>query len=1172
MASCDVSGTQAFASSVSGNIGTLRSKVLIWDHDPLLARPHQQLSFALNKLAFSQMPKKPTGITTQVGAAFLNPLFIPHHMFVGTFFKDVGSKADGEIVNLDLVGTESEVKDWLPGGEIYNTNGGLGSREVQIFDPFQNTTVTVQQIIDIFGGKDAFPHQLWLYTGSLLRSGVLIHPSEYATSIDNIKAIAALRTATSETDDVITVPQIQAAPRWRYSRVKSNGINAFSPHMETKQTPDSRAAVHWTLEKFAPLWQGEDFAIIVDKGSKRTDESTDNLETADLTNIPQYLPLMFNMPTENELVQGISNEAFFIPPKDDVKEDTGRKAFWWKHKTYILIEIGANHPRHNYFIEIVKGRNPRFLHLGEEWDHPDRLGGGELEQDGWRFIRKCRVLSVYDGVSGDALFERNDFSVYVRNQLGRIVVTFQGHEDNPWVITRQDNIPNKFDFSKQLGPMVVPAAKIKIHGGNISTTINFSPVQYIEEDTIRFDNREADTQGAKNEDLYMTFSSMGSSIKHTSTELKRQFFLDPRLGFGKVGYLDIDAHTTLESNKNTFVTIPVYEKLDAQFRKQGKGWVFEGPTSAVGDDRLTEEQKKIRRLFGPHHLGLGLIPGREHKLEIVNLKDPGSSFRYGLTDDDGAANYPYKDFVSQWDVGIRFKAGSVVMPVPEAPDITVSLSAEPKEFINYVTPICGSWRLLVLAGGKPIEDNIDTPLDISELVTSIRDSWSAEGYTTMNHEMQITAYIPLGIPIGGDPDVSQQASQPDLHSLGQDLLKLHNQNFYLSISYWWEDGIGHRDVIGNKLGRGNVKPENSDMLIQMTGIAWGAEVERVNNRLWMHFTVKDYMSILKNQFIFNSPFFDAVTDTIAIYELAKMCHLDDNKQKRQGVDRRVLGFLQNVIENVQRRGDNKFIYNGEQSRVRRYDLPGSFADLANPAVKFQDGETYESAMKKIAAMAGNVLYFDRWGVLRYETSPAFEAAFQSAENRLEFEPVFDFRTSPFRVAAADPGAQQNDRFIFDPDKHAAHLVYNTVKYSRSVEDCINQIVLLSVSTEEKLADGSIVSGFIIEGYTFFDQIWDPSVEGWIGFRKPFYQSNGVFGGIEGVRNGVRHYARMKFPPASITFETYGVPLRANDIIQVNGETARVVKVNQTIGAEKNQWWMQVETEKYQVINASRSVS
>lgn len=1166
--SCSVGPNQPDYSStgqsgIPGNIGIVNAKAVVWDHDPFLARPMQKTTFRLSQSAKEQMEDVPNDVEFVADATYLAPQHIPHDMFIATRKQGtldfVGSPKSGEFGKI--------AKSRLPGGQEYNSNGNLPVNEPNHY----NWRI----------GRDIFPHQVWVYIGSLLKMGVPIHPSEYTLSdaeLINIRNVVPPgQDAGTPCQDWSkwTIQELRNAPKWSYNTIEDgSGNRAISPIQITKPPEDSTTPVHWSLEKFTPVFQGEDFFVTISLNGKELSNVEDKNPSLDCidTNINDYKYLIYNpSTTPSGWIEGISNEAFYVP-KQEINEsqnkeqpkDPAREAYWWRYKSYILIEVGTGDPVHNYFIEIVKGRHPRFLHLGYEWDHPSRLQeGADFSSDDFTYIKKCRVLSVYNELSTNALFSSENIVISVRNQLGRIIITFSGHENNPWVISRQDNNPSAYNFSKVLMPVIVPAGKVRIHGGNISATINFSPIEYNQTATIPFTNLQADTGQASNRDLYMTFSHLGNSIYYDNPSFKNSYFGDQRIGYGRIGY-DCDAYSIQEVNKNSFAKIPLYRHFNTQFRQYGKGWIGDRNQQEPVIDRTENSTSAINKLIESflkktHTLSSGIDPLFPHEISIVNLRSPNQRFTFGLSEASDAS-YPYKDFASRWDVGVRLDAGSVTFPVVNSDDeYIIDEDAAPKTFVNVITPISTSWNLIVLGGGKPIQDNVQ-PIDISDLITSITDSWSSENFFSINHEMTIRAYVPLGVPSGGDPSLQSQAQNIDLHAKGQQLLSLLDKSFYITVSYWWDNGIGKRDAVGNLINRGG-PPASSDLLIQMTGVVFDTKVERSVNKIFMEFKVSDYMSVLKKQLIFNSPFFDGVSDVQAAYDLMRQAHFDDNRQSQGGViDRRPLGFLQNVIDNGHY-NDNPFIYNGEKSTVKRFDLPGTYATISNPAVRFENGDSYELALQKLAQMASKCLYFDRWGVLRYENIPAIEAAFSSA-NRESFTPVYEFRTTPFNLST-DPteGQTVDNRFTFNPKKHAAHLVYNTITYNRSIEDCVNQIVLMSASSSIKLADGRSVGGFIIEGYTFFDQIWDPTAEGFLGFRKPFYQSNGVFGGIEGIQHGLLHYAKMKFPPATMSFETYGVPgLKALDVISLDDNLYYITEISHEIDPETNNWWMTVSGE------------
>ena len=50
-----------------------------------------------------------------------------------------------------------------------------------------------------------------------------------------------------------------------------------------------------------------------------------------------------------------------------------------------------------------------------------------------------------------------------------------------------------------------------------------------------------------------------------------------------------------------------------------------------------------------------------------------------------------------------------------------------------------------------------------------------------------------------------------------------------------------------------------------------------------------------------------------------------------------------------------------------------------------------------------------------------------------------------------------------------------------------------------------------------------------------------------------------------------MPLRALDIIAINNQVSRVMKVQHTLSAEQNRWWMKVECERYQPIDGGGSL-
>jgi hypothetical protein len=1169
----------------------------------------------MNAAAADQMSEtNKANLLFRLNTASLRPIYQTQDMFLATYkppesdpFVNPSARNASLLLNrnFDLLGGIASggagliAAAKLPGGRDYSR--GLTDPQ---YDPM--------------AGKYVFMQQLWLHVGNIFRPEVLVHPSDYSKTLSAMAFVKGLvgqygeewEEIADRAEEIygrkITTTTVLSSPRWDYKLEKNDyGKESIYISMISKQIETgAQWPIHWTIEKYSNTFQGEDFFVTVIKGDKRLDKglqkgSEETVRTYWPDDRYQYLVYdpdgmsdtvldEFTDTTDigewrYEWIEGISNEAFYIhPPPDETEEERVERLkqmkneFWWDFKSYVMVEIGAGDPHHNYFIELVRGRHPRFLHLGEEWDHPDRysMSAEELDHLKWGWIKKCRVLSVYKSITADELLRRDEFRIGVQNHLGKIVITFEGNEGDPWVVDRFDNYPGKDEVRRLRTACVVPCGKIRIHGGNISCSVNFSVTTYPSQAIIPFDNRQVDAYKLEDDDVYLTFSHIGRSEKHVTTghpDVRRRYFNDPRIGPPesiKIGF-DCDAYGVLEYHKNREQRFELYTHFPQQYKMAGKGWV--SPSRSAWD-----RHPETREPVPPRDLQSNIK--RWHQLSVLNIdatrrpfsKDM-SNYRFDVITDEE------EDKMAIWNVGIALHAGAVYWPMPqEFLDRIVGLELLGLGFVvgrpfvdNCVSPICTGWRMMVLGGEHVFEDQAnELRMDISPLVVSIKDGWTADGLTSVDHEATVRCYIPWG-------EVHSVDEQPVM-ALANKLYELQDKHFYVTIKYWWENGVGRSDVgmegAPNEpplLKRGTRDPFLSDELIQMTGIATKCTFEKSVNKLFMNITVKDYAYILEKQFIFNSPFFDGVDDVTAVYELARLAGLYDEPDplsRDDRIDRRPLNLLQNIMRNRPVSGDltDTVTHNGELVKCTKYNLPGSYANIADPKWRFNNGQTFWESMKRLSSVATKCLYFDRWGVLHFETIPAIDAAFTNRDPN-SYKPKYNFRSTTLDLATADviPGDEGMTiaPFPFDPGYHIAAQVFNVITWSRSVEDSINQLVLMTASNEIALADGREVGGYIIEGHTFYPQILDVTQEGFVGFRKPFYQSNGLFGEKESIRRTLTHYAKMKFPPTMTSFECYGIPgLKALDVITLDDNLFYITEISHEVNPEENRWWMNISGE------------
>ncbi len=1173
MANTQLSCIQGIDSAVPGNIGIVQAQVLVWDHDPFVARAMQNLSFPFNtKVATESDPETTRKCEFIMESVSLNPIIEPTNMYVATIKKTESSDyltLQDSIEYIDPCSTTDcpEEKPTCVNGVCYGDNDTIpptvfddndvaslySASQIDDFDFVGSIASGANSSVRNFlpNGSDytatEFSSNLWVHVGSLFRNRPTMHPSEYNLAHTETEIYPLIISQQkSKTGFTWDMSDLQCAVKWDYYENKEKGENSFWPYMISKQTPNYKRPIHWTLQKYTKVWQGCDFVVHLKKGDKELDQGLDTFPTDEVidTEWNGYKYLMYHatrIPSDSKWFPGISNEAYHNDAgNDDPEENTKalRKEYWWQYKSYILIEIGWNHPDHNYIIEIVKGRKIRLIHLGKEWDHPLRLtpqATGIYEStDGWAYLNKSRVIAEYEGVTADSILSAGDTYVAVRNYLGKLVITFKGYENNPWVITRRDRVRNSLNNDKEIVPCIVPHGYLRLHGGNISIKVNFNVLTYPKEGKLKYEKISCDTHAASSANLYMTFSHMGNIPKKRSRNIRKMVYgNDPLVPPGDPSY-DCDASLVKEYIKNAPKEIKIYDIFKNQYVLTGKGFI-NGAESVIS--------KPHSLLISNSGTSLPFAFGRKEKY---------------LQDDEE------KDYSSQWNIIIHLLSGSVSIPAQPSNPFTI----ENTEYANVLNPIATQWRLMLTGGEKAVEGVVD-PIDITQLVMEMSDKWSAEDYTMLTHEASLKCYLPVGTPVGLPGNVEQI----NLSATAKKLYDLHKQAFYVTIKCWWDSGVGLKTAPNNLLS-GWMPPEEDDTLIQMTGIAFGADIDKSVNKLIMNIKVKDYMDVFKKQFIYNSPFFDGVSDTLAVYELAKLAGFDDRPveaaDRTKLIDRRCLGFLQKVLDDLE---GERYYYNGDTCVNRPYDLPSGFSNLASPAVRFNNGESYDAALKKIAQYAGKTVYFDRFGVLKYENNPAYEVAFASPKQvEDQYKPVYEFVTSPLNIIPQSPddggGVFLNNGFVFNSATDLPRLVWNTVKYGRAVEDCVNQIVIMTASKDIYGTGENGVGGFIIEGHTFFDQIWDPESEGFLGFRKTFYQSNGIFGDLKGVRNAVLHYAKMRYPPSYASFETFGIPgIKALDIITLDKEFYYITDISHSIDPKENKWWMNVQVEWFKPLRA-----
>jgi len=320
-----------------------------------------------------------------------------------------------------------------------------------------------------------------------------------------------------------------------------------------------------------------------------------------------------------------------------------------------------------------------------------------------------------------------------------------------------------------------------------------------------------------------------------------------------------------------------------------------------------------------------------------------------------------------------------------------------------------------------------------------------------------------------------------------------------------------------------------------TGICYGGEVTYEAGVSIMTCRVQDYTKVLEDQLFFNSPFYDGVYDIHAVKEIMDLAGFRSEGDVNPGSIIRYISDNRTDVE-----GEDHISGDGRYWIYQSYVLPSAYNRLDQPAFKFGDGSNYMEAIKKIAKQSGKLFYFDQHGFAHYE----------------------DYRDIVQSLALGTGSVQVLSYFTSNPALFPGQSIFNNLEQNFNVRDIYNHLKVVTNTPDQTP---------IIHDNLNWDSLDDPLQPGFVGYMKTFYQRAPIWGS-QGAAQKINDFYRVMFKPAiEYSFETYGLPLRALDYIAVNGQVSRIMKIQHTLNAEQNKWWMKVECERYQPIDGGSSL-
>lgn len=920
-----------------------------------------------------------------------------------------------------------------------------------------------------------------------------------------------------------------------FYEANSSNFDSNNPGIDFNkvQVPRQTSAVdclgggaHWRVEKMTPLFRGEDFFIDFKRYASETNVKSGKDNQSQVyfdSGLSQYAPIdvygdqwalpsiYTPTPPTTSTLGTIPEDSIFVNhavrQSNELKD---RLAYRLYDQAYYIIEIGSPTDyipgdeaagHEHYFIIITERAYPIFVTI-DEID----------------ILLHSRTLSTYDdevgGVHGKAIINAEDFRVTVRNHLGKLVIYFdiKGVRQNPWVITK-----TRYEFLEDL------VAAIDADGETVPQKAPITVPIVVPRAPISI--------WGGNLACGFSFGPLQYILPELEFRWPQKHYLpmdskiSARLTTSDEYIQDMARYQDAPGSPSSVV--PLFTQQSHFYKQWGTSDQFSGLSSwAKGHFFFGQSHDPLIELSNKSVSGI-----RDSTVELSIYGDrvtydedrKRANFHLNVKMESGSQLFAESGVVEGW----RDRA-TYVQPT------TSNLSDDRWICESCKTPVVTGVRLVgepnhnprwadgtTAIGGYNGLPNSSSPnfRDVSHHVMSYTENWSANDFYELEHSGTIKFLLkPINVFVD-DNGASETWDDTDY------LSSLQNKNFYIEIWAGYEP-----------LNDGPEYTQFGGFYKLMTGMCQGGIINQTVARQEMTCQVKDFKEVLKDQKFFNSPYFDGMKDVNAIFEILNMAGFRSNGAYDPGSIVRTLKDDNFSGPLYYTTGDGRFFISNP------YALPSSYRRIEQAYYNFDVGTTLYDGIMKISKSSSKLFYFDQHGIAHFESY--MDLIMQNLLGNNVLFDLFTFTSNPYGPSdvAGSP--------------HQGQLIYNKLEWQWRQSDVHNHLKIISSTPNTEL---------LIADDVRFESLDDPGAEGFIGYKKIFYQKEGMLGSEGAVNNLIDFYRVMFKPELYMKFETHGLPMRATDFITVDGQFLRVSKVSHDINAEKNTWWMNVEGERMQPI-------
>lgn len=931
--------------------------------------------------------------------------------------------------------------------------------------------------------------------------------------------------------------------------------------------------VHCGLRKQFENFHGQDFVYTFEKLS--FDHALPN------NSVNNGINFYFNLSDEHSAIDpvGVSDlellsidgidigRNYGISNSYDYKSKTwSNNGFYIGNQPYIVLELPNQSPNNineydNLYIIVPKNGNVIAVNCSKKIRQisvPSKDDPGVF----FKYVIKPSFRMskiIYDfGFSGSELLSQQNFSIKIQHLMGSLQISFSGGRS--YIVSEEsyniraldqslfeqlqdsDSFIYKIDQTNESN-FIPEKDGIMLHGrprvfwGNSQYAVNVSPIEYNSQAKIkpnypisilgRFGSTEvSDGNGGKTDDggeaeaKKNLFLLLRSRIDPSSDD---DGFLDERI----TNHFD-DFRKFVFKNQSLFYGEIIEGKLEetqsaimpARFSNYIPGCCLGVNDDKSGSGRFRFKYEYFDSLFSNAVFSGGItISKNEVKKRGTNSESSLDNFSFGTF------------------VEFTLNSGPIGLLHPFSP-------GNDPYFGSFIRPIMFGYSSLVKEDNSPAVRVF--PKNIANLVQSYRETWSREGNSFIRHNASLILYVPKDLSMRdlvsgrrANSTASRTTRFGEPVEFSSDVRKfimsLQDKAFYLRVYLGRclnnpEDDdsssaydILHPDFDGGATNLiGGQSSSNEFKYLAFTGICNQVNFTMKPSHIEVSMELEDYCRILEDTKFLNPPFYDAVRDYDAIYDVLSSAGLREGSGTSNGF--LPMDFMKYMVSQDVKSSDRKYmIFNGRTFVYANYVLPGNYDPLNNPKFKPNFGDDYLSFIKKISIVSGKVFYFDNAGIARFEISPD-EIEYFSNNNTTSSGDSSGSSSSvdpPIKFQHADPVNEIHDFYTsVDYNKFAdtgKFKIWNVIdsdsfQFNKKVSDIFNEIRVVTTTPDMKL---------LLAGHLNVNSIYDPSSPGFLGYRKMFLQKDGVFGSKVALQKIVNRYTMFFNPPLFCNFSVPG---------------------------------------------------